>query len=104
MTRRRGGRTRSKVWGGKHMDCREVAHLLPDHLQQALRGESLRQVEAHLQTCGACREDVALWQQLGSLPTAEPGPLLRHRFDTMLESFQQGRREAEARRHIGAAP
>ncbi len=81
------------------MDCREVTELLPDLFQKSLRGEQLRLVEEHVRACATCREDVALWEQLAALPAPPPSPLMQHRFEAMLESYQQGRRELEVQRH-----
>jgi anti-sigma factor RsiW len=73
------------------MDCREIEKLLPDHLASVLRGDQARAVSEHLQQCAACREEVELWNDLGSLPEEQPSPMLRRQFESMLEAYQQGR-------------
>lgn len=72
------------------MNCEQIAELLPDYLQESLSGEQRKLVEAHLQSCGQCREEVALWQKLALVPEEQPSPALRARFQTMLEAFQEG--------------
>jgi len=75
------------------MNCEQIAELLPDYLQESLSGEQRKLVEAHLQSCSQCREEVALWQKLALVPEEQPSPELRARFQAMLEEFQEGRRE-----------
>ena len=73
------------------MKCEQIAELLPDYLQQALRPEQSKIVELHLAACAECAEVVALWKKLGALPDEQPSPLARERFETMLLAYQTGR-------------
>jgi hypothetical protein len=75
------------------MTCEQIAELLPDYLQESLSPDQRNVVESHLQSCGQCREEVALWQKLALLPEEQPGPGLRARFNAMVEAFQEGRGE-----------
>jgi Putative zinc-finger len=75
------------------MTCEEIAGLLADYLQGGMAaGESAR-VREHIEQCAACREDVAMWQKLEVIPEEKPSPEFSSRFNTMLESYQQGRWE-----------
>jgi anti-sigma factor RsiW len=69
------------------MNCEQIAALLPDYLQGTLAGEGARQVEDHLQQCAACADEVAVWEKLSVLPSEQPGPESRARFDAMLRAF-----------------
>lgn len=75
------------------MKCEQIAELLPDYLQEALRPEQNKIVEQHLAACAECTEVVALWQKLGAMPDEQPSPFARERFETMLHAFQTGRAE-----------
>src|SRR5258708_33704358 len=75
------------------MKCEQIEELLPDYLQGALAQDQVQLVESHMETCGQCREEAALWKQLSSLPIEQPSPALRSRFTAMLESYQEGRWE-----------
>lgn len=79
------------------MDCQELELLLPDYLQRGLSEDAQRKVEEHLHTCAACRELVEVWQGLATIPEEQPSPVLRKRFDAMLEAYQQGRQEIPRR-------
>jgi hypothetical protein len=50
---------------------------------------------AHLETCPACRAELAelnaVWRGMGSLPEPEPDPAMRSRFLEVLEAYQAGR-------------
>lgn len=80
------------------MRCFQFEELLPDYLQQNLDNEQLSAIERHMEQCPECREQVALWKKLSSLPEEQPSPMLRRHFDAMLEAFQQGRWQTEGRK------
>jgi hypothetical protein len=69
------------------MDCSVAAELLPDYFQRS-GGEDWREIEEHLQSCASCREEAELWTRLGSIPSAQPGPAVRARFEAMLETWR----------------
>jgi len=79
------------------MKCEEVAELLPDYLQANLRADQLHNVEAHLEHCADCSEEVVIWKKLSLLPIEQPGPASRERFEAMLQAYQAGRSSPPAR-------
>ena len=78
------------------MNCERIAELLPDYLRGSLEGERAHIVEQHLEACAECRDDVAVWKKMALLPSAEPSPALRERFEGMLHAYQEGRAERTA--------
>ena len=66
------------------MNCRKIKELIPAYLDQELEDDQRSLVEAHLQTCLSCREDViameSAWEMLGELPEIEPNPHYMTRF------------------------
>jgi anti-sigma-K factor RskA len=75
------------------MNCEEIAQLLPDYLHGGMSADQSARVRDHIEQCTACRDDVEMWQKLAVLPEEKPSAELRSRFNTMLESYQQGRWE-----------
>lgn len=75
------------------MKCEEIERVLPDYLRGKLNSDVAAQVAEHVQSCSQCGEEVAIWKKLASLPQEQPGPVVRERFEAMLESYQQGRWE-----------
>ena len=73
------------------MKCEQIAELLPDYLQGGLNADQHRNVEAHLEQCSECSEEVALWRKLSLLPAEQPSPMSRVRFEAMLQAYQAGR-------------
>ena len=73
------------------MKCEQIAELLPDYLEGSLHPDQRRHVEAHLEECANCSEEVLLWQKLSLLPVDEPSPRSRARFEAMLQAYQAGR-------------
>ena len=70
--------------------------------EELLAGETRSaEVEAHLNTCAACREEAELWEKLGTLPDERPSPALRARFEKMLTGAE--RRPAAVWWQIAAA-
>jgi anti-sigma factor RsiW len=79
------------------MNCEQIGELLPDYLETGMNGEKKTEVEQHLAQCGDCAEEVALWRKLALLPTAQPSPELRARFEATLDAYHEGRTEEGAR-------
>ncbi|MCU1287076.1 MAG: anti-ECFsigma factor, ChrR [Acidobacteriales bacterium] len=77
------------------MNCKEFENLLPDFLQDSLSGEQLTAAKLHGAECADCREMIALWGKLSTLPEEHARPALRARFEAMLNAFQEGRWEHE---------
>lgn len=73
------------------MKCEQIAELLPDYLQGSLSPDQHRTVEAHLEQCAGCSEEVAVWRKLSLLPVEQPSPMSRLRFEAMLKAYQAGR-------------
>jgi hypothetical protein len=70
------------------MNCEQLAELLPDYLQGSLADEQMRRVDEHLHQCAACSDEVVVWQKMSLLPTEQPSPELRARFEAMLHAYQ----------------
>jgi hypothetical protein len=66
------------------MNCQKIKQLVPDYLDDRLAPHEGLQVEAHLQTCSNCRQEVRLmeksWQMLGEVAEIEPDPHYLTRF------------------------
>lgn len=75
------------------MKCEEMEELLPDFVTGRLNAERASAVQAHIAECPQCGEEVELWKKLALLPQEQPSPALRARFQTMLETYEQGRWE-----------
>ena len=41
------------------MNCKKVKQLLSEYADEALSEEQKKQINAHLETCGECKKDVA---------------------------------------------
>lgn len=79
------------------MNCEQIGELLPDYLEAGLSEERKSQVEQHLAQCADCAEEVALWKRLALLPTEQPSPELRARFEATLDAYREGRAQEAAR-------
>lgn len=75
------------------MKCEEIEDLMPDYLRGKLNSDRAVLVQEHVAACARCGEEVEIWQKLGLLPEEQPSPMLRARFQAMLESYQEGRWE-----------
>jgi anti-sigma factor RsiW len=73
------------------MKCEQLSELLPDYLQGSLTADQRHNVEAHLEQCADCSEEVIIWRKLSFLPVDQPGPESRARFEAMLQAYQAGR-------------
>jgi len=73
------------------MKCEHIVELLPDYLQGRLSAEQHHNVEAHLDQCADCSEEVVIWRKLSLLPVEQPGPASRARFEAILQAYQAGR-------------
>ena len=76
------------------MTCDESKPLMADHWAGNLEGAEAVAYESHLESCEACRSEVArlevLWKGLALLPREEPAGSLRGRFYDTLRAFRQG--------------
>ena len=80
------------------MICERVREQIPECLAGRLDAAARERLIAHLETCPACRAEVAdlnaVWRGLGSFPEPEPNPAMRTRFLEVLEAYQAGRASA----------
>ena len=75
------------------MKCEEIADLMPDYLRGNLNSDLAVLVQEHIAACARCGGEVEIWKKLALLPEEQPSPMLRARFQAMLESYQEGRWE-----------
>jgi anti-sigma factor RsiW len=66
------------------MSCGEGMMSLPAYLDHSLDEPGRLRFEQHLETCATCRGLVDLWNRMGALPEASPGPRMRRRFEQAL--------------------
>ncbi|GAB3953718.1 hypothetical protein GCM10028805_37990 [Spirosoma harenae] len=75
------------------INCEQTQEQLTEFLSNQLPDAERVIMEAHLAQCSACEADAAsirqLWQMMGQLPTPEPSPLARVRFDAMLDTYKE---------------
>jgi len=80
------------------MKCEQVREQFPDYLIEEIAASTRAEIDAHLGSCAACREEVAslnaIRTRLASLPDEEPSPASATNFHAMLEAYQQGMKEA----------
>lgn len=74
------------------MSCEQLTRWLPDYWAGTLPDDERRAFDTHLASCAACRSEVQgltrTWHALGALATEEPSPVLRRRFDAMLDGWR----------------
>ena len=84
------------------MICERVRERIPECLAGSLEPAARESLLAHLETCPACRAELAdlnaVWRGLASLPEPEPDPAMRGRFLEVLEAYQAGRASGPAGR------
>lgn len=72
------------------MNCPEAQSLIPDFLLGETDDARARDLQDHARRCEACRRELEhlgfLWSKLGVITEEQPGPRLRERFYSMLES------------------
>jgi hypothetical protein len=73
------------------MSCEQLKASFPEYWDGTLPLEERRALEAHVASCETCRLEARelreAWQALDTLPEEEPSPMLRQRFDAMLEGW-----------------
>lgn len=74
------------------MNCQEIQDRFVDFLTGDADPDAQKKVRAHVALCAACREELETmtlaWTKLGVLPEQKPGPALKTRFYTMLETYK----------------
>ncbi len=81
------------------MECAKVREKLPDYLTDSLDELSKTALQTHWNSCSACQQEAdslkGIWTKLGSIPTEEPSPRVRARFEAMLEAYEEGMANAD---------
>jgi hypothetical protein len=83
------------------MKCEDCRARMPEYWEDELTDEQRAEVELHLTSCAACRDEAAglsdVWHALERIPAERPGRELRSRFYQNLEAYQNGFAEAGPR-------
>lgn len=73
------------------MNCDSAILALTSRWNEELTPAGDRELDAHLETCAACREEAArltaIWREFDSLPVPEPSPAMRVRFQDTLDQY-----------------
>jgi hypothetical protein len=76
------------------MRCEEVRNQLTDYVIGQIDEPRRGLIDKHLSACEECRTEAEelkiLWGGLGSIPSQEPSPELRSRFEIMLHAYEHG--------------
>jgi predicted anti-sigma-YlaC factor YlaD len=75
------------------MNCEQTTELLSDRLKGLLSPEDEQQLQAHLASCAACREEAdaiaELWTGMGELDEEVPHERMRIRFHAALAAYEE---------------
>jgi len=89
------------------MICDRMREQIPECLAGRLDPAAREKVIDHLDTCSACRAEMAelgvVWRGLEAMPELEPSQAMRTRFLETLAAYQEGYQEAQ-RRQVYVAP
>jgi len=89
------------------MNCERIREQIPECLAGRLDPAARERLIEHLETCSACRADLAelnvVWRGLEAMPQPEPGRSMRSRFMETLEAYREGYEEAQRRQAWSAA-
>jgi hypothetical protein len=89
------------------MICDRMRELIPECLAGRLDASTREKLIDHLDTCSACRAEVAelgvVWRGFESMSEPEPSPAMRTRFLETLNAYQEGYHEAQ-RKQTYAVP
>jgi len=81
------------------MICDRIREQIPECLAGRLDPAARERVIDHLDTCSACRAEMAelgaVWRGLESMPEIEPSQAMRARFLETLSAYQEGYQEAQ---------
>lgn len=79
--------------------CDRIREQIADLLAGRLEPIARENLIDHLETCSACRKDVAelgvVWRALDTMPEPEPSPQMRARFLETLHAYEEGFQEAQ---------
>ena len=80
------------------MQCEEVREQFADYVIDQLQEPTATRIREHMRSCESCRTEAeelkSLWTALGLIPTQEPSPELRSRFQIMLQAYEHGLAQA----------
>ncbi|HTS27182.1 MAG TPA: HEAT repeat domain-containing protein [Bryobacteraceae bacterium] len=83
------------------MICDRMREQIPECLAGRLDAATREKLIDHLDTCSACRADMAelgvVWRGIDSMSEPEPSPAMRARFLETLNAYQEGYQEAQRR-------
>jgi hypothetical protein len=83
------------------MNCERVREQIPEVLAGRLEGAARERLIEHLDTCAACRAQVAelgvVWRGLEVMAQPEPSPEMKSRFLATLHAYEEGFQEAQRR-------
>lgn len=89
------------------MNCERIREQIPECLAGQLDAASRERLIEHLETCAACRADLAelnvVWRGLEAMPQPEPGRSMRSRFMETLAAYQEGYQEAQRRQSYSSS-
>jgi len=88
------------------MLCDRIREQIPDLLAGRLEPIVRENLIDHLETCSACRSEVAdlgvVWRALDTMAEPEPTPQLRARFLETLHAYEEGFQEAQRKQTYSA--
>lgn len=80
------------------MNCEQAGRLLADRLKQLLNDDEERGLDAHLESCPACRDEAAaitmLWDEMSDSEAPVPSARMRSRFHASVAAYENRTREA----------
>jgi hypothetical protein len=89
------------------MICDRIREQIPEVLAGRLDAAARENLIDHLETCSACRAEVAelgvVWRGLDAMAEPEPSPQMRARFLETLHAYEEGFQEAQ-RKETYSAP
>ncbi len=88
------------------MTCERIREQFPACLAGRLDPAAREKVIEHLETCSACRAEMAelgvVWRGMEAMREPEPNPAMRARFLETLHAYQEGYQEANRRQPVAA--
>jgi anti-sigma factor RsiW len=88
------------------MTCERIREQFPACLAGRLDPAAREKVIEHLETCSACRAEMAelgvVWRGMEAMQEPEPNPAMRARFLETLHAYQEGYQEAGRRQPVAA--
>ena len=90
------------------MICDRIREKIPECLAGRLDPATREKVIDHLDTCSACRAEVAelgvVWRGLEAMSEPEPSQALRARFRETLAAYEEGYQDAQRRQAMAVPP